>query len=223
MRLILGGLLALLSAPCMAESAGKTGDIKFQVAERQLSWSLPDGYCLPEGDLAGVAQIVASADTTNVTNLTLYRCNSLTPDNQILIKTPRSALMAQVSRAELLESVGKEFESSEFAEALSSGKVDGAAAEGLKSVFGDDLQATTTIKPLGRDEVCAYMGGSVRIESANGASSELVGVCITSVNSKVVLIYRYGEANDVENIIPLVKMTRTLADSLIARNEVSAR
>lgn len=210
------GALLLISASqaAQAETAAsfRFGGVEFEVP-------LPAGYCLPQGQDIDVAQVLAAADHSNVTHLTLQRCHHEDGPllDYILIKTPTQALLARVGREELLEGVGQAFDAAPFASAIESGEFLSEAAEGLSSATGTLVDMSGGIRPLGRDSMCAYLGGIVEISSGVASYSISIGSCITAISDRVVAVHWYGPDTGSAGVAALLTRARRLAETISAR------
>lgn len=69
-------IVALLLSAAGPALAAEPEVVRFQVGDKELHWTIPEGYCRPEGQLATLAQMMATIDTQNVTVLTLYACDA---------------------------------------------------------------------------------------------------------------------------------------------------
>ena len=109
-------MVAMLAVPALVAAAPSTSDrvADFRVGGVSFMLPLPAGYCLPSGRVADVMQLLAAGDTENVTDLSLAQCDGKMlsgASDYTIIKTPRRGLLVAIDRAELLEAVGKEFDS----------------------------------------------------------------------------------------------------------------
>lgn len=213
---IIGAALAAIASIAAAPAAdSRIAD--FRVGGVSFALPMPEGYCLPIDRQADVAQLLASLDTENVTDLTLMPCNgSLNKgtNDYTVIKTPRTALMASISRPALLAQVGKEFDSPATTADLKSGKTMAPAEDAFSNLTGMKVKLTGDFVPRGKDEVCGYLAGVLRYNSPVLSYDQPLAGCITSVGNRVLYIYRAGMKTDDASILQLMRETRAMALSI---------
>lgn len=202
--------------PAPAEASFRLGGVAFKLP-------LPSGYCLPRELQVDVAQMVAAGDTQNVTDLTLFPCTAPVSGpglgalkDYILIKTPKEALLAQVSREELLQGLGEAFENPAFTEALASGKFAKDAGQGVSDVVGTKVDLSGNVAPRGKDDLCAYVGGTMAVTSAIKSYTLSVGACITSVGGRILTVYWYGPDEGPASVARLLLKAKALAGTITA-------
>jgi hypothetical protein len=213
------GSTALAADPPAAPRASfRVGGVEFQLP-------LPSGYCLPRGLQVDVAQLVAAGDTANVTDLTLFPCAAPTggPDlgtqkDYVLIKTPKQAMLTQVTRKELLEGLGEAFDNLAFTEALASGKLMKDAGQGVSEVVGTKVDLSGNVAPRGKDDVCAYLGGTMTVTAAVKSYDLSVGACITAVGGLILTIYWYGPDEGPASVARLLVKAKGVARTITSRN-----
>ncbi|HEX9963564.1 MAG TPA: hypothetical protein VGB04_01105 [Allosphingosinicella sp.] len=217
------GVTCLGAAPL--EAAGSaSGEASFSVGGVEFRLPLPSGYCLPRGQQADVARLVAAGDTANATHLTLFPCDAAVDasglgdqKDYILIKTPKQALNAQVTREELLLGLGEAFESPAFAQALASGQLLKEAGKGVSNVAGRTVDLSGNVAPRGKDELCAYLGGVMAVASSVKSYTLAVGTCITAVGGRVLSVYWYGSDERPTGVARLLVKTKGLAQTITSR------
>jgi hypothetical protein len=202
-------------------SADAADVAKFRIGGEEFSWKLPEGYCLPRGEYEALAQAGAASDTANVTDVTAYVCDKrgVLSNEYILLKTPTQALLAKMSRAELLNGLGAEFDKPELAAALKSDEMDKQVSTGLTKVFGPDIATKSAIAPLMRDEVCAYMGGKAVYTFGAKSEAAAVAICVTAVRNKIISFNVYSDFKDISSVSALLPRVRGFALDVIAQNE----
>lgn len=166
-----------------------------------------------------MAQLIAAGDTASVTHVTFKRCSgnfTLGANDYILIKTPTSMLSVNVDRPALIKELGAQFADPVAVAETSSALNRTDAGADLSRVLGTKVELKGEVKPLGHDEVCAYMGGQIEVKSAATSYLQPTGVCITSVGGKVVTIGRYGTDLTPAAIATLLRETRVIALSIRA-------
>ena len=198
-----------------AASAQASQSIRVNGVEIQVP--IPDGYCLPTGTDVDAFQLLAAADRENVTHLSLAPCGgSAVPAlDYILIKTPREALLADIDRAGLLQGMGLVFDSPEFAAVMAA--TPGQVADNLSSTLGRQVDLGGELRPRGRDDVCAYLAGTMRVASGPQSYAISMSGCITAVGRRVVTINWYGPDRGPEGVAALIVRSRQLAASMSAR------
>lgn len=200
-------------AVTMPAVAADTTIVPFLIGGVALELPTPAGYCVPTGQEAAVAQLVAAADNVNVTDLTLVRCGAdaqAALEDYSIIKTPTRSLLATVSRDELLAALSAEFDKPEFKEFLSKQVM--PSTEKQYRDLGAEITMSGSPRPLGRDDVCAYMGGEITPADKSGKTyPTLMGGCITAVGGKVISVFRYVVPGKGKDVGALLREARALA------------
>jgi hypothetical protein len=203
----------------MAADVQKEDTAHFRIGGTSFTLAIPEGYCVPEGRQADIAQVLAAGDNLNVTNLTLLACtNGKFTDSDtdyILIKTPKPAILLDIGKEMLFESVRTEFESAAFSKAMADGAYDKDAEEGLAKVLGSNVDIETDFKPLGIDKDCAYLGGSADVAGGSVKYRISMGACLTSISNRVMTIYQYGPDKGAAGVADLIVKARKIALSLL--------
>jgi hypothetical protein len=220
--LCLLGAAALCAAPAAAaEATFRMGGVGFRLP-------LPAGYCLPRGLQVDIAQLVAAGDNGNVTHLTLFPCDApldgaglSSQKDYILIKTPKPALIIPMGREELLKGLGEAFENPAFTQALNSGQLLEDASKGVGEVLGSKVDLSGDVAPRGKDDVCAYLGGTMAVAApAQGRSYTLaVGTCVTAIGGRMMAIYWYGPDEGPASVARLLVRAKDLARTITSRPE----
>jgi hypothetical protein len=201
--LVIGMGLAL---PAVAQAQEQTGS--FRLGGVAFEVPLPKGYCPPQGKAIDVAQMVAAADVDNITDLSLFPCgNDGSAANYYLVKTPKGMLATSMTRPQVLAAVGAEFDKPEFNEMLASGAINDKTSKAYTDMTRQVTTLTGQVKPLGRDETCAYLGGVLNFKTDKIAYSRAISGCITAVADRVVFVFRYseGEPGNVFKMLPDAK------------------
>ena len=205
----------LLVGTTAAGAAGPTASFRFGGVAFEAP--IPDGYCLPQGRDIDAAQLIAAADRENVTHLTLYRCgpNEGVRNDYILLKTPRQALFANLEREQLLSAMAQVFESQEFESTVAAmpDRVEGD----LSTVVGREIDLTGRIQPLGRDDTCAYLGGTMQVNSALLSYPISVGICMTVVSGRLVSVNYYGSDRGEAGVRDLLERAKLFAQGMSGR------
>lgn len=207
-------LLAAALATASAGAADTAAPAGFRVGGVEFSLPLPAGYCMPQGVQVDIAQMIAAADPNSVTDLTLVQCGvtiGTGANDYTLIKTPKAALGMTVDRPQLLASLGAEFDKPETLKFLQSEEFDKQVSEDAGKAIPGKPQFTGDIKPIGRDDVCAYMGGTTKVTGNGTSYLQAVGTCITSIGNRVVVVNRYGIKTDDAGVAILLRQAKALA------------
>lgn len=206
---------ALIALPAAADDAAPA---TFRVGGVVFSVPRPPGYCLPQGKQIDVAQLVAAADTNSTTDLGLFPCNGEViagAGDYTLIKTPNTMLIATVTRQQLFDTLGAAFDNPKFAELMNK-TVEKNVADDLNKVIPLAAKVGNALKPLGRDETCAYIGGTITFDATNMHYVQALGGCITVVGGRALMISRYGKKTGASDILQLLRESKALALSITA-------
>ena len=205
----------LLVGTTAAGAAGPTASFRFGGVEFEAP--IPEGYCLPQGADIDVAQLIAAGDRDNVTHLTLYRCgpHEGVRTDYILLKTPRQALFANLEREQLLAAMAQVFESPEF-ESTVAAMPDRVAGD-LSTVVGRDVDLAGRVRPLGRDDTCAYMGGTLQVSVAQVTYPISLGLCMTVVSGRLVSVNYYGPDRGEAGVRDLLARAKLFAQAMTGR------
>lgn len=213
------GMTCLGAAPLAAAAQAS-----FSVGGVEFGLPLPSGYCLPRGQQVDIARLVAAGDTANVTHLTLFPCDAAldasglgAQKDYILIKTPKQALSAQVTRDELLKGLGDAFESPAFTQALASGELLKEAGKGVSNAVGRTVDLSGNVAPRGKDDLCAYLGGVMAVASSVKSYTLAVGTCITAIGGRVLSVYWYGSNERPAGVARLLVRAKGLAQTITSR------
>ena len=216
MRMIWSLAAVLLAAPAAHGQAAPTAaEPHFRMGGIEITAPLPQGYCLPAGNQIDAAQLVAAGDTLNVTHLTFFVCGTKEmADDYILLKTPTQVLAATVTLPELLDGLGAAFANPTFRKSLESGDFTKDSAKSVSRALGSEIGLAGQILPIGKDDRCAYMGGTIAVQGYGMAYSLSIGMCLTVVAGKVISINWYGPDKGKEGIAALLLKTRAYAERL---------
>ena len=220
----IGAAALLLAAPgVLAAAPEPSRQASFRVGGVELQAPIPAGYCMPAGTEVDVAQLLAAGDDQNVTHLTLVRCRAPgAPErtglgsDYILVKTPKQALLVEIGRDQMLAAMGQAFENPALAEALASGKPAEDAEKSLSRVIGDKIDLSGNVVPLGRDDVCAYLGGIVNVSTSTQSYRISLGACMTAVGGRLLAIYRYGPDEGQAGVARLLVKAKEFARTFAA-------
>lgn len=209
-----------VGALALAGSAAAQTRTTFRVGGVGIEVTPPTGYCEPSGAGVDIAQILAAGDNDNVTDLTLFPCSDQSGEapDYYLIKTPKTLLLSNAPRAELLASLRAEFDKPGFVAAMKALEAQDETSDAYTKLTGQKIAVTGSPDPMGLDETCAYLGGVIRFESKAIAYSRAVGTCITSVGNRVVIIHRYS-TGEPGNVPAMIKSAKALALAMEAKAE----
>lgn len=192
-------------------------EAKFTVADVQLMLPLPAGYCEPSGKGVMVAQMIGAADSQNVTDLAVFRCDeAFAPGvgDYTLIKTVKTLLVMKLDRTDFLKQLGDAFNQPALIAALESDATMAKPSEDIGTVLGTKVTLQNALKPMGHDDVCAYMGGAVTLNAQAITFTQPLGMCMTVVGGKMLSIIRYGKDGSPAGVRALMRETRAIALSI---------
>ncbi|MBO9714972.1 hypothetical protein [Sphingomonas sp.] len=210
--------IAVLALACgWSGSAAAQGTVEFKVGDTVIVATPPKGYCPPAGDAIATARMTAAADSANVTLATFYPCGKTqaTQEDYFLVKAPVQALALEIDRDTALDQLSAALNKPEVvddaAEATSKQLSDRTSA-----MAGKPVSVKSSIRFTGRDDVCAYLGGTVGFASPDPKLSVTteVGVCMTVVAKKLVAVYRYRKAGPDPQVETLQRSARNFAEGL---------
>lgn len=208
-------LLLLADTPAAAEP-GKTGQAQFRMAAIDFSVSVPSGYCLPQGKNSDIAQMIAAADSQNITHLTIPLCNNDEWMDYYILKTPKKVITTVVDLPEFLSAMGKAFDNPAIKKFIANEQIDQQVEKDLAQIFGGKIDFSGEIKPLGKDERCAYLGGVGEFKNVPQPYKIAIGACMTVVSKKVITVYSYGPRIDNDGVLNEIKKARALAGKISA-------
>ena len=213
---IIGGALALGLGAWLSAQAASTGPTiaSFSLPTGSYKAPLPDGYCLPTGKYDANAKLGAAADSTNLTDLTFYRCADMTagadPTSWGMVKTPLSVVSAKAPpRSQLIAEMKSQVDPAAMK------RLDDEAAKQAtpqaERVFGQDLKVGMDAKAVGSDQFGIYFAGTLTVtDQSNKTTTLAIAYAITSANGGIfsIDIYgRYHNARDILNVLASVKKT----------------
>ena len=213
-------MLACAGLLSFAASAAAAQDkLAFSIIGVEVDATIPTGYCLPTGKEKAAADLLAAADTFNMTHAMLIRCDRMGsatgPGNDyFLIKTPRNTLMATLPRAELLAALEAEFGKAEWQSGGAAlEKAMGDVSDSMSQTFNAPVDVKGEFSPRGTDTDCGYMGGEMTIFGSHSNYPIQSGACITTAGNKLVTVYAFDDPKGTDGIIRLMRKARDLAMS----------
>jgi hypothetical protein len=202
-------VLVLVGSP--AAAAAETA--QFSIGGVAITSPVPAGYCLPQGPQVQAVNTVAAGDARNVTHLALLACAP--PGGQvasyILLKTPNEAVNATLDLNRFLADAGAAFESPAFKEMLDSGKLHDESEQSMGKAMGARIDLSGDVRPLGKDERCAYLGGTMHVKSGTSDYKVSIGMCMTVVAGRLLTINWYGPDKGSAGVRELLVKARGLA------------
>ena len=196
-----------------AYAANKNGSnlTYFRMGGIDFAVPIPAGYCMPQGRDIDIAQALAAADNVNLTHVTLMKCGETDLLNYYILKTPRGAILKDLQLESFLNEIGVQFQSTAIQDFMKDGSLEKEVKKGLQTVLGGDLDLTTDIKPLGRDERCAYVGGTAEFTNVPDPYKISMGGCITIISNRIISVYSYGSRIDAQGVVEQLKKAKELS------------
>jgi hypothetical protein len=161
--------------------------------------------------------VLASGDNVNVTDLTLFRCDSqsaASKNGYILVKTPKTLVLVDMPRKELLDGIGKAMNNPDLVARIFSKKMYDDSEKTVGQALGRDVDLAGDIRPIGTDDMCAYIGGTVKVNVASKSYETAVGGCITSVGNRGLTFLFYGPDGTSEGIAALLRKAKQFAETV---------
>lgn len=218
MRTIHRGICLLAGLLPSVALAADAGPPTFRINGVELVMPIPPGYCLPADKFIDIAQLLAASDDRNVTHLTMLACpkGEIAEDfeDYVVIKTPKEALLMDMERQAFLDAISNEFKKSDFDALLLGQKGIKAAESSFKKLLGDKVELSGSLKPLGRDDVCAYLGGTVEFKAEPEAYSLSIAMCMTVVGRRIFTINLYGPDTSDAGVATLLVRVKALAGTI---------
>jgi len=202
--LIVAAALAAGSAPSDTPSAFRVGPVAFDLP-------VPAGFCLPQGEDAAAAQLIAASDRDNVTHASLLQCDEKRRwVDYFLIKTPTTALVATMTNDAFQRAAEPE-----LAKGFNSDEITASVSKDVSETVQSKIDLKGQIVFLGKDETCLYLGAVFDVTGANGTAYTLaMAQCMTVVGGKMLSIYRYGEGKDGKAVEALKPSAKALAQAI---------
>lgn len=208
MRLWMAAVAIAMASPAQAQETAEfsVGGVRFELA-------LPDGFCLPTGDAAVAAAVLASADTMNVTLLTVVKCEGEPFENDYFaLKSPISTVGMTIERDDFLKMMEPE-----FGTARNDGAFAGAtdqAADLLSDRLGQRITMQGKIEPLGMDDFCVYLGGNLAVQGPGESYAGALGGCITAIGGKIVSAISVGRGDVPADVARHLRFSRMIAERI---------
>ncbi len=205
---VLAALPALADAPAT---------LSFSHAGSTVTMPMPSKYCLPQGDRQNeFANSLKADDTRSFIYLVLMPCGEATgayPDSFFVIKAPNSGqyMMTPFSRAALIAKLSAFFAARPDLVAAMNAQAGARASEKASRDAGTKVEMSQSAGPLGNDQDCLYVGGSLTIK-ANGETLPLVvAECATAVNDHLISVFQYRANADLSALPAMLAEVRRVA------------
>lgn len=188
----LAGMIA--AAPAAAQERPRTAT--FSVDSMQFEATLPQDYCV--SDAAHKASVRAE--------LQLTRCGDVGREHDFYaVKlTPNiEGGNAPTTRATLFARLRPTYDAPDAEERFA------AMTDSARRKRNVDFEGGW--KPMGMDDICAYIGAQVAIGSGDAREDYVQGICVTVIGGRTFAIYSTGRGATVEDLARQISATRTLA------------
>lgn len=180
------------------------------------------GYCLPNAELKAIEQLMAAADTMNVTLLTMVRCDDaiapLTMDEYFILKAPKTELFATLTQEQLFEGLSEEFGNPQSEVNMLDGKVMDEVSETYTNLLNTELKVDGTINPAGIDDVCGYLAGVLELSSDGETIKASAAVCLTIAKNKLLSVNYYAPGETEADVRSAMAKAKDIAKFIRATN-----
>ncbi|MEZ0242099.1 MAG: hypothetical protein ACAH11_01905 [Sphingomonas sp.] len=200
-------LAFVVAAPAWAQETAS-----FSIGSVDYTAPIPTGYCLPvSAEDKRRVEAVAAYDDQNLSVLSLVSCgpnaNNL---DSFVVKVAKSQVNRPAKLSDLLNGP-------EFAQSGVLAPVDDREMERIANrETGMDLAVESSIKILGHDDVCGYLGGTVAVSSVDKLYVTVAG-CMTVVGDRLLMVIFSAPGNNPADITRLRRKARDFAVSIRAR------
>ena len=182
--------MMMMAAIALGVAGAAPTTAEFTVGGERFRVKIPAGFCLPGPDQEVAMAKIAASDPANVTDVAFIECGRRTDElpELLAIKTlrmfettplKRDTFVPQMAAAlpalDTLETQRKLLDQSE-------GNISGAT--------GTKVDLSGSVRGRGRDDVCAYVGGTIDVSVADRKVTGLVGACATVVGDRQFSVYR---------------------------------
>lgn len=196
-----------ISSMAFAQSANaKT--VEFNWRGETFVLTIPQDYCVPEGQWAEAARANAAGDSQNETVIDLERCGTF-GQAYILIKTPRNLPAIDLPKSQFIDLVAGQFSDEVLEQGLSQGSKDVSnMSDGQVSVEQRDYGFA------GTDSECAYLAGRMAVTGPEGALEVRVGSCLTLVGTRNFAVHVYDNRQGGADVATLQRRSREVAQAI---------
>jgi hypothetical protein len=198
------------AAPSPATASFRIGGVAYRL-------EIPPGYCMPQGRDLEVSRAIDAADDRNVAHLTLVACGKAgveSSDDYFVVMTPKSALFATVERDAFLNGLGAAFDDPKFTAFITSRELYDEVGRKGGAALGASLNLTGDIRPLGKDQMCAYMGGTMQARMETGSYEMAMGACMTAVGGRALGVCFYGRDTSSAAVTALLMRSKHVAEAI---------
>lgn len=220
---IWSGVAAAALAVLAGAARAETSELQFTIGTKSLHWQPDPEYCLAANDAQRASdQMIKAADDQNLTHLVIFACDAVAARNgYVVLKTPKAALFASLTRAELLGMLKEQFGTGEV---TMPGGPDTKFNSAMKDMTGSGAALESRVQSLGTDDTCANLAGLtvMTLEATDKPVKAAWASCSTSVGGKIVTVNVYEEFMDGRAPTDLLGRAQKIARQLIAQNEISA-
>jgi hypothetical protein len=206
---------ATAAAPPASTPAADAAKVaRFKIGAVGFEMPVPEGFCPPTAAQAAALEVTNQADTQNVTDLMLFACATAgaAPKEFVLLKSPKAMLDVDLTREDMLKLLGTAFESPAFKEGMQAGIAD--MSRSVQARSGQKLEMTGDTGPRGRDEVCAYIGGTSLVNGPGGSARVSMGACLTVVGGRFITLAVGAPATNEAAVPALMARARRLAETI---------
>lgn len=205
---IISTIAALTIATAIPAQAANAKTVEFNWRGETFVLTVPQDYCVPEGQWAERARANAAGDSQNETVINLERCGTFGQD-YILIKTPRDLPPIDLPRSQFIDLVAGQFSDEVLQQGFEQGSRDvSKMSNGETSVDQRDYGFA------GTDADCAYLAGNMTLNSPEGALNVRVGSCLTLVGTRNFAIHVYDNRQGGASVATLKQRSRQVAVAL---------
>lgn len=200
---------SLCAALPFAQAASAQQQTEFSIEGESYSFTVPEGFCLPQGEEARRARVIASWDSQNHTPVDIQRCGSFGV-SYTLIKSPRGFPPVRTTRSAFIAQVTNELNTENIQRGVQRGQDDVSRGSGgqVKVDAGDYGYS-------GADNACVYLSGNIAVTMANGAKGNARGAtCVTLVGTRSMAIHSYDYDPNGASFAELRARSRAVATSI---------
>jgi hypothetical protein len=219
--------LAAITAAGSTAWAQASGDnprtVQFSLPGADISFPLPDGYCVPTGQYQAAASVTAAGDATNATDVSFDSCSEMSAGGELshygMVKTPKENLVQTANRADLVAEFKGMMGDGSMKKILEDPGIAQAADKDVGKVLGQSFKSKTSIQPVDVDADAAYMAGTLVITLDKETHVQAVGVGVTVIKGKVILYYFYAPYSGLQDVAAVLKTAKTETARFIRQNE----
>jgi hypothetical protein len=102
---------------------------------------------------------------------------------------------------------------------MASGQLLKDAGKGVSDAIGMAVDLSGNVAPRGKDEVCAYLGGTMAVASRMSSYTLAVGTCVTAVGGRAMSVNWYGSDERPAGVARLLAKAKGLALTIASHKE----